>query len=584
MGLFFGRRKNEEELPEDFVLYNEDDFDDEEDYENYTYEEAYDMLQDTAKIDVSEVEAMLGEEYDEDEDEDEDEEVEYGFFGALLHNRVFMIVAGCVLAALILGFAAMGVVNYLNPLRNYAQALASKENVLRTMDVEGTLESGNKYNITSLVSGKIITSKFEVGDKVKAGDVIYKIDDTEAKLSLERAKNELERASDPKSGNENASARIIATEAGVIKSLSIKAGSSVTAGSPIGTVLKSDGTVAPLISYVSGKVSVLSVNVGRSVTIGQVIASLGPVDVSETDAKYNKKAGEIDVQAAQRHLENYSIKSPVTGVIAEKYSRVGDNIGITDSDHPMMVIIDTSALTFKFRVDEVKSRELKKGLEVVITSESLPEETFLGKVSYVSTEGILGDDGSLLYEAAVEIDEPGNLRAGMKVQAKVVLASAKKVVAVPEKALLKSDGKEALVLVKNDEFSENADDLIEESLENSLEHPEIKIPKGCSLLKVRYGISDGLITEIKSGIKVGDVIVYDPEAENNFVVASGKTETKKSSEEDDSGRVLGGEGENDGLADRERANEKIDEKLKAAIGEDLGNDMEEGLTDYVVVE
>ncbi len=584
MGLFFGRRKNEEELPEDFVLYNEDEFDDEEDYENYTYEEAYNMLQDTAKIDVSEVEAMLAE--DEYDEEDEGAEGEYGFFGMLIHNRIFAIVAGCVIAALVLSLAAVGVVNYLNPLRNYAQVLASKENVLRTMDVEGTLESGNKYHITSLVSGKIITSKYEVGDKVKAGDVIYKIDDTEAKLSLERAKNELERVSDPKSGNENASARIIATEAGVIKSLSIKAGSSVTAGSPIGTVLKSDGTVAPLISYVSGKVSVLSVNVGRTVTIGQVIASLGPKDVSETDKKYDKKAGEIDVQAAQRHLENYTIKSPVTGVIAEKHYRVGDNIGITDSDHPMMVIIDTSALTFKFSVDESKSRELKKGLEVVVTAEALPEETFLGKVSYVSTEGVIGEDGKLSYEAAVEIDEPGNLRAGMKVQAKIVLASAKKVVAVPEKALLVSDGKEALILVKNDEFSENADDLIDESLENSIEHPEIKVPKGCSLIKVKYGISDGLITEVKTGIKVGDTIVYDPEADNNFIVATGKEDKDKAADEtDDSGRILSKEdAQDDGLSDREKAEAKVKEKIKSALGEDPTDDLSEGLSEYIAIE
>ena len=386
-------------------------------------------------------------------------------------------------------------------------------------------------------------------------------------------------------GTKNIPTRIIATEAGVIKSLSIKAGSSVTAGSAIGTVLKSDGTVAPLISYVSGKISVLSVNVGRSVTIGQVIASLGPKDVSETDKKYDKKAGEIDVQAAQRHLENYSIKSPVTGVVAEKHYRVGDNIGITDSDHPMMVIIDTSALTFKFSVDEVKSREIKKGLEVVITSESLPEETFLGKVSYVSTEGVVGEDGKLSYEAAVEIDEPGNLRAGMKVQAKVVLASAKKVVAVPEKALLKSDGKEALILVKNDEFAENADDLFDETLENSLEHPDIKVPKGCSLVKVRYGVSDGLITEIKSGINVGDTVVYDPETENNFVIASGKEESKKSVEESDLGRGANEkETLDDGLTDGERAEAKVKEKIKSAIGEDTTDDLKEGLEEYVIVE
>lgn len=609
MGLF-GRKKDNEEMPENFVLFNEEeeyeefeDYEDsynkanniqqavendiiaeDEEYEEYDdYEDSYNKaneFQDTTKIDISEVEELMY-----DDEDGEEVEIERGFFGNLIHNRVFLVIAGCLLAAIILAVATMGVVNYLNPLRNYAQVLASKENVLRTMDVEGTLESGNKYNITSLVAGKIITSKYEVGDTIKAGDVLYKIDDTDAKLALERAKNDLEKANDPKTGVKlEGNVRIVATEAGVIKTLNIKPGSTVTAGSQIGTVLKSDETVAPLISYVSGKVSIVNVNVGRSIVIGQVIASMASENEgsSEADKKYDKKAGEIDVQAAQRYLENYTIKAPVGGVVAEKYCRVGDNIGITDSNNPMMVIIDTSTLTFKFKVDEYKAREMKKGLEVVVSTDSLPEETFMGKVSYVSTEGVQDENGKPMFEVGVTIEEPGDLKAGMNVKAKVVLASAKKVVAVPEKALLKSDGQNALILIKDNEFAENVDDIINESFENQAQHPDIKVPKGCSLITVRYGISDGAITEVKSGVEVGDTIVYDPEADNEFVVATGKEKEKdnKSVEESDVGRGLSGQ-EEDGKTSREKANERVQEKMKSAIGGNIDND-DDGITDYAV--
>ncbi len=607
MGLFFGRKNNNEEIPEDFVLYeadeDEDDYDeveevysDEDDYDEveefYPDEDDYDEAeevysdedesledQNTRKISLDEVELMLNE----DEEDEEYEEIELSFFGRLIHNRVFVLVAGCIVAAAILAGAAYGVVNYLNPLRSYAQVMASKENVLRTMDVESTLESGNRYNITSLVAGKIITSKYEVGDTVKSGDVLYKIDDTDAKLALERAKNELDKASDPTTGVKSSTARIVATEAGVIKTLTIKAGSSISAGSQIGTVLKSDGTVAPLISYVSGKVSVVSVNEGRTVSIGQVIASLEAKEggTSESDRKYDKKSGEIDVQSAQRHLDNYSIKSPVAGVIAEKNYRVGDNVGITDPDNPMMVIIDTSTLTFKFSVDEFKVREIKKGLEVIVTTDSMPDETFLGKVSYVSTEGVADENGNPLYEVGVVIDEPGNLKAGMNIKAKVVLASAKKVVAVPEKALLKSDGQNALILVKNDEFSEGVDDWIDESLENELQNPEIKVPDGCSLISVRYGISDGLITEVISGVDVGDTIVYDPDTENNFVVATGDNKkAAKDVDESDVGRGVSDYSTEEKASDREKAEAAVDKKIKAAIGDVGGLEKEEKLSTY----
>lgn len=551
MSLFFNKNKGDGDNPEDFVLFNSDDnAEDVNSKKEASGIEIYDEEtgdatiedQNTKKINLEEIASQIEEndDYTEENDLSDDEyEYEYEEVNAIVYfirnHRLLSICAGVVILAIILSASAYGIITYTNPLRKYTQVVSSKENIMRTMEVEGALQSGEQYNITSLVAGKIILSEYEVGDKVNKNDVLYKIDDTDAKLSVERAQNDLAKASD-ESLNANAvteNSRIVATEAGVIQTLTIKKGSKVSAGSSIGTVLKTDGSTAPLISYVTGTVSVLSVNVGRTVSIGQVIASLSSDNSNNTvaNSKYDKKSGEIDVQAAQRQLENYTIKSPITGVIVEKYNKVGDNVGVTNDSNPMMVIVDNSKLTFTFSVDEYRVSEMKKGLEVIITADSLPDQTFAGEITYVSSEGIPDENGNPRYDVRATIDNPGDLKSGMNVKAKIILASVKKAVSVPEKALLMSDGQNALILVKNDEYSEGEDRFADESFENELAYPEIKVPKGCSLISVRYGISDGTIVEILSGIEVGDVVLYNPEEDNRFVIASGDN-SKSSSKSD----------------------------------------------------
>lgn len=102
--------------------------------------------------------------------------------------------------------------------------------------------------------------------------------------------------------------------------------------------------------------------------------------------------------------------------------------------------------------------------------------------------------------------------------------------------LLKSDGQNALVLVKNDDNTSDKD--ISESVDNQLDHPDVKVPKGCSLVSVKYGISDGTNVQIISGLKVGEVVVFNPKADNGeFVKSTNKnsdSDNKKSSSSDDS--------------------------------------------------
>ena len=425
------------------------------------------------------------------------------------------VAAGIVIAVLIIVISTFS-----NPLRNYSQVAVTKGNVVNSMNTSGTLSANARYSITSLVSGTIVSSTPEVGDKVTAGTVLYKLDDTEAQLAVKRAENQLARSKSSGSySSSGGSSKIYATESGTIQSLNIKTGYKLSAGQVIGTIKKADGSITAITTPVSGTVSAVNSGVGKTIAAGGLLATLsdGETQTSASTRIYDQKSNEYDVESAKKQLENYTIKSPVSGIVTEKNAKVGDNVGITNLDNPMMVIVDMNSLKFTFQVDEYKVWEMEAGQDVIVNADSLPDETFAGKITNVSSEGYKNDDDQTVFDVEVTVEEPGHLKSGMNVSAKVIMQSATNVMYLPKNALIEPDGKHALVLVKEDTVSDTSSsetlspsEVPKDATDEQLSFPAVKVPKGCKLVTVSYGISDDTNVEITSGIKVGDIVVYDP--------------------------------------------------------------------------
>lgn len=542
--MFFRKNKDDNEKVDNFDSFNDENLSDTTITDAYEVEDSED-LNVTRTLNTEEIANAI-------EASDSDTNIFKKLISTAKTYKIQTALVCIVLVASIIAGAGYAAVQAANPLRRYVQYAASKENLVSTMEAEGVLETGDKYEIVSLVSGKIAESNYEVGDKVSAGDVLYKLDDTEAKLVLERAKNELSKADN--SGGSSVSAdsgRIIASDNGTIESLNVKQGSVVAAGSQIGKIKGSDGKSTPIISYVSGTVSVVSASVGRNVSSGQLIASVKLSNSQSSNSTFDKKTGEIDVQAAEKQLEAYTVKSPIDGVIIEKNNKSGDNVGDANSYKPMMVVLDTSKLYLTFGVDESRISEVEKGQSVTITCDSMPDTKFSGEVAFVGLEGKTNEDGKLMFDVKIAITEPEDLKAGMKVKAKIILDTSNNATAVPQDALFKSDGQNALVLVKND--SDTTDKDVSETIDNQLDYPDVKVPDGCSLLKVTYGISDGTNVQILSGIKVGDIVVYNPKADYGEFIKS-TADHKVSSADDDSRK-------NDINADDEIIERQVEEQM-----------------------
>ncbi len=77
---------------------------------------------------------------------------------------------------------------------NYTEYVVSRQNLLETLSLSGTLYARNSVDILPLVTGVVKKVYVSKGDSVKAGDVLFEIDETEYKLSYIKALQNYENA------------------------------------------------------------------------------------------------------------------------------------------------------------------------------------------------------------------------------------------------------------------------------------------------------------------------------------------------------------------------------------------------------
>lgn len=540
-------------------------------------------------------------------------------------KRVIIIIAAVLVVALLAFFTFGGKKEQVEA-QTYTETPAQRMDITETIEQSGVVEPYERYEITSLVKGEIMASPFEEGDLVNEGDTLYRIDDEDAQLSIDKTRNSIEKAQmNLEETNKNISKlNIYANASGKLTNFNLKIGDTVngniativssdvltvdipfavqdfervsvgdsvtitsalymttlpgrvthkydaTAGSGgDGSVLKNieveienpgalasgttfaatvhtgygdvnsagsgvigGGTETTVKAEVSGTVSSIHVKEGDYVKNGQLLVSLKSDSLtnSKRSNELNLKDSQLSLKSNQKTLDNYNITSPISGTVITKNSKAGDKIDNSNSQTVMMVVADMSKMKFTITVDELDISKIVLGQKAIVDADALPDDTFEAEVTSISSEGTSSGDGVTTFTVELTINEPGELKSGMNVNANILINEAKDVVGIPEDALMSVNGTTARVLVKtggkaSDKMKEQKNETAKENKmpempgkgENG-KMPEMpknaenmrNIPDGCELRRVEVGISDGTFIEITSGLAEGETIVYIP--------------------------------------------------------------------------
>jgi RND family efflux transporter MFP subunit len=131
------------------------------------------------------------------------------------------------------------------------------------------------------------------------------------------------------------------------------------------------------------------------------------------EAEIELKLAKVDVDIAQRKVDEKTIKSPMDGIVVRKLKEEGESV---DRVEPMFEIINIDQLYLQFYLDRVVAAGLTPGREVEFCISGEAEKTWKAKVDFISPGA---DAASGLFRVKLLFDNPGGtIKAGVRVTAK----------------------------------------------------------------------------------------------------------------------------------------------------------------------
>ena len=246
----------------------------------------------------------------------------------------------------------------------------------------------------------------------------------------------------------------------------------------------------------AGTVAALCVQPGSAVGAGANVIQLASDSLTRQveTASDNLLSAELSVDDAKNTMDNYTITAPISGTIIQKNVQAGETVGgdSTTAATAMCIIHDLSYLEMTLNVDELQILSMQVGQNVQIKADAIPDQTFNGVVTNVSSAGTT-TSGTTTYPVTIRIDDYGQLLPGMNATAEIVVDSVQDALSIPNAAVIRG----SYVLVTAD--SPSAANAV----------TDMTAPEGYVYVRVRTGISDDDYIQVLEGLEEGDTVAYD---------------------------------------------------------------------------
>lgn len=181
------------------------------------------------------------------------------------------------------------------------------------------------------------------------------------------------------------------------------------------------------------------------------------------------------------------IRSTITGLILDVPIKVGNSVIMSNTFNDgttIATVADMSDLIFRGNVDETEVGRIREGIPVKITLGALQNMKFDAVLEYISPKST-ENNGANQFEikAAIDVPDSVTIRSGYSANAEMELQHVDSALTVPESAV-EFSGDSTFVYVLTDSV------------------PDQKFKRQ----QIVTGISNGIDTEVKQGLKSGDKV------------------------------------------------------------------------------
>jgi HlyD family secretion protein len=203
-----------------------------------------------------------------------------------------------------------------------------------------------------------------------------------------------------------------------------------------------------------------------------------PLSVKLAELQADEARAALDL--AKLELDKVTITAPFDGVIADVYLHAGQHLSAVTHTTPAIYLVDPSEMEMNGDIDELDISGVSEGQEAIITPDALPHKQLTGNVSFVSPTGKVWED-EVSYETIITLENASEeLRDGMSASAEIITDQRHNVLLIPNRAIQGSPENPWVEVVTNNETKK---------------------------ISVALGLSDGMYTEVLSGLEEGEEVV-----------------------------------------------------------------------------
>ena len=173
-------------------------------------------------------------------------------------------------------------------------------------------------------------------------------------------------------------------------------------------------------------------------------------------------------------LADADLVAPIDGIVSERHLSMG---ALASPQAPVVTII-SNEMEITLPIEETRAGQVAAGQAVSVTVAAYPNRSFDATITSVAPSI---DPRSRSFMVRVAVDDGGKLKAGMLAKVGVGLDEREGVTLVPEPAVLKRGSENSVFVVADGR---------------------------ARVRKIEIGASDGSNVEVRSGLQVGDKVVY----------------------------------------------------------------------------
>lgn len=340
-------------------------------------------------------------------------------------------------------------------------ATVERGNISKTVVATGKIEPLYKAEIKSKIGGLIKQFYVEEGNRVSVGQKLVEIIPGATPVEMVQARTEVKAAAYDK----------IVTEKAYLRSKELN----------MQKIISPEEYDRAVANYNTAKTRFYAAMAQlRVLEQGSNVESLAEgIEISEQDRR------EIEKETREA-IASMTLISPISGIVLSRDTDKGSAVIPLSSAYGgtvIMIIADISEKHFRGGVDEADIGKVHFGLPARIYVEAYPDDPFQAKLTHISPQG-REEEEIVSFEIRATIDDPENrLRFGMSADAELILEEHENVLVIPEGAIIYEEEK-TYVNIQDD-----------------------SVPEGMRKIEITKGISDGLRTEVLSGLEEGQVVV-----------------------------------------------------------------------------